>query len=152
MALCLRFVAALSLLVCGGLRVFGTGAPANRDECDGHGVRPVILVPGYTASPLYDSAQGYRPVWPIASALGNNDSMTKELLALPLTWRGLKQDTDTIGPERAANDTSPQLDGLLGQAVLRAVRNCTASCISAAQHFPCGLLDARPRFMELTAA
>jgi hypothetical protein len=48
------------------------------DVCFGTGVRPVLLVPGYQGSPLYDSQKSYHIEWPDVDAFFQQYSFDEE--------------------------------------------------------------------------
>jgi hypothetical protein len=87
---------------------------ALEDACTGTGVRPVLLVPGFLGSPLYNSAKDYKIEWPDIDTFGQKYGPGKTDLDLPMDWDGLEQSKSTVGPERNGEDTLPSLDGLFG--------------------------------------
>ena len=87
---------------------------ALEDVCTGAGVRPVLLVPGFLGSPLYNSAKDYKIEWPDVDTFGQKYGPGETDLDLPMRWSGLEQAMSTVGPERNAQDDMPSLDGLFG--------------------------------------
>jgi hypothetical protein len=80
------------------------------DECDGKGIRPVILIGGFQASNLYDSSNGFALEWRDpkdfdADGGGGGD------LKLPVEWDSqlLEQAQTPIGVEESPDDTLPDL-------------------------------------------
>jgi hypothetical protein len=84
------------------------------DACDGAGVRPVVLVPGYMSSPLFNSQDNYTD-W-----LPSRDGT--DLSTLPLQWDGLEQAQGPLVPENSAEDVSPDLSGFVGEIIAGLVR------------------------------
>ena len=93
------------------------------------GVRPVLLVPGFLGSPLYDAAKGYDIEWPDYDTFGlSKYGPGAEDLDLPMHWQGLEQAKPSVGPERSADDDLPSLDGLFGELFEFTVRTQTRPC------------------------
>lgn len=89
------------------------------DACTGKGVRPVLVVPGFISSPLYDSSNEFQRVFPI---LESEPPELFGLLELAQQFEGLTQASSPVGPESGPNDTLPELTGLAGDFILRGVR------------------------------
>ena len=85
------------------------------DACTGKGVRPVLLIPGFLGSPLYNKTKNYKVEWPDFDAFGVPYGPGKTDLDLDMVWSGLEQAPVDVGPERSADDTLPSLDGLFGE-------------------------------------
>lgn len=102
---------------------------AVEDACAGSGVRPVLLIPGFQTSPLYDSSNKYDVEWPDFDAFGRKYGPSTLDLDLPMQWNGLEQAPTPVGPERSANDKLPSLDGFFGNIFEFAVRS-SLDCVS----------------------
>ena len=91
-------------------------ARAAQDVCLGTAVRPVLLVPGFLGSPLYDSERSYDIEWPDFDAIGKQYSYdpAPSDLDLPMVWDGLEQAQTSVGPERRQEDEHPSLNGFVG--------------------------------------
>ena len=107
-----------ALLACAALAAAALGVAAQQDVCNGAGGRPVLAVPGFTSSPLYDSANGYRRVFPLL--VGENQD--NDTLALPLEFEGLSQANDSLTPASGPNDDMPTLSGEAGLFLEELVR------------------------------
>lgn len=99
-------------------------ADADDDVCTGTGVRPVLVVPGFSSSPLYDSSRGFLRVFPL---LEGEPPELFGLLELPQQFEGLVQAETPVGPESGPNDTLPELTGVAGDAIVRGVRFASAT-------------------------
>jgi hypothetical protein len=97
-----------------------------RDVCQGTGVRPVLLIPGFQGAPLYDKKRNYDIEWPDVDTFGQQFSFNPKpaSIDLPLEWEGLQQAPHHIGPERGADDEYPGLDGVVGDVFEFAVCFC----------------------------
>lgn len=129
------FVAAILNLACSEAQL--------ADECNGAGTRPVLVVPGFQGSPLFDASQNFSLVWLNASdaLTGNTDA---EALALPLEWDGLTQARTSVGTASGPDDDQPSLDNPAGEFFVDRVRSscccvvgllADASCTTQYQSF-----------------
>jgi hypothetical protein len=86
------------------------------DLCFGAGVRPILLLPGFLGSPLFDSKRSYDVEWPDVDAVGRQYSYkaAPSDLDLPMKWKGLVQDQTSVGPERHEGDEFPSMESLFG--------------------------------------
>lgn len=96
---------------------------AVQDACYGTGVRPVLMVPGFQGSPLYDRENRYKLEWPDVDAFGQKYGPGETDLDLPMQWDGLEQRPHRVGPEQKENDEYPSLDGLMGNIFEFTVRS-----------------------------
>lgn len=54
----------------GSAQLFRSAVAQVEDACQGSGVRPILMVPGFLGAPLFDSANGFDPEWPDFDAFG----------------------------------------------------------------------------------
>lgn len=109
---------------------------AVEDVCAGSGVRPVLLIPGFQSSPLYDSSNKYDIEWPDFDAFGRSYGPGALDVDLPMQWNGLEQAPTPVGPKRKANDNLPGLDGFWGNIFEFAVRSF-ARCLCIVRACDC---------------
>lgn len=99
---------------------------ANEDVCFGAGVRPVLLVPGFLGSPLYDSERKFDVEWPDFDVIGRQYSFdpSPSDLDLPMRWDddSLEQAYSPVGPERSPCDEHPSLESFVGDLMELTVR------------------------------
>jgi hypothetical protein len=99
------------------------------DACYGTGTRPVLMIPGFQGSPLYNSEKDYKLEWPDIDAFGTPYGPGETDLDLPMDWVGLVQAPDPVVPERSPNEEYPGLDGLVGNIFEFAVRLHISHCV-----------------------
>lgn len=88
-------------------------AQAQEAQCGlGPYIRPVILIGGFRASPLFNSSNDFSLEWVNpADMVPGKDKEASADLKLPLTWNAanLTQDETDVGPEAFPGDDTPSL-------------------------------------------